>query len=94
MTTAEETQRDSEGALSNPSAVGLVAVIVAATDGEPRALTVQVGGQARGRSDGLPAGPLSDGAGSSRAGCGGAAHSKGAPTQTDSVFSARFRDSS
>ncbi|KQO79240.1 hypothetical protein [Methylobacterium sp. Leaf88] len=58
MTTAEETQRDSEGALSNPSAVGLVAVIVAATDGEPRALTVQVGGQATGRSDGLPAGPL------------------------------------
>ena len=58
MTTAEETQRDSESALSNPSAVGLVAVIIAATDGEPRALTVQVGGQARGRSDGLPAGPL------------------------------------
>jgi hypothetical protein len=58
VTTAEETQRDSESALSNPSAVGLVAVIIAATDGEPRALTVQVGGQARGRSDGLPAGPL------------------------------------
>ena len=42
----------------------------------------------------LPAGPLSDGAGASRAGCGGAAHSKGAPAQTDSVFSARFRNSS
>ncbi|WP_082494440.1 MULTISPECIES: hypothetical protein [unclassified Methylobacterium] len=45
-------------ALSHPSAVGLVAVIVAATDGEPRALTVQVPGQAPGRQDGLPFGPL------------------------------------
>ena len=58
VTTVEETQRTGQASLPNPSAVGLVAVIVAATDGEPRALTVQVGGQARGRSDGLPAGPL------------------------------------
>lgn len=46
------------GALSNPSAVGLVAVILAATDGEPRALTVPVAGQAAGRETGLPSGPL------------------------------------
>ncbi|MGU3537045.1 NUDIX hydrolase [Methylobacterium sp. A54F] len=44
--------------VDNPSAVGLVAVIVAATEGEPRALTVQVPGQAVGRQEGLPAGPL------------------------------------
>ncbi|GJE59894.1 NUDIX hydrolase [Methylobacterium trifolii] len=40
------------------SSVGLVAVIVAATDGEPRALTVRVPDQAAGRGEGLPAGPL------------------------------------
>jgi hypothetical protein len=40
------------------SAVGLVAVIVAATEGEPRALTIRVPGQADCRGDGLPAGPL------------------------------------
>src|SRR4051812_32556299 len=45
-------------ALPNPSAVGLVAVIVAATDGEPRALTVKVLGQAASRETGLPSGPL------------------------------------
>ncbi len=45
-------------AVSSTSSVGLVAVIVAATDGEPRALTVPVPGQARGRETGLPAGPL------------------------------------
>ncbi|WP_311276301.1 NrtR DNA-binding winged helix domain-containing protein [Methylobacterium sp. WCS2018Hpa-22] len=45
-------------ALPNPSAVGLVAVIVAATDGEPRALTVKVPGQAASRETGLPSGPL------------------------------------
>ncbi|WP_051092945.1 hypothetical protein [Methylobacterium sp. 77] len=49
---------EAANALPNPSAVGLVAVIVAATDGEPRALTVQVAGQATGRETGLPAGPL------------------------------------
>ncbi len=49
---------EATGALPNPSAVGLVAVIVAATDGEPRALTVRVPGQATGRETGLPAGPL------------------------------------
>ncbi|WP_455964679.1 NUDIX hydrolase [Methylorubrum aminovorans] len=43
---------------ASASSVGLVAVIVAATDGEPRALTVQVGGQAKGRETALPAGPL------------------------------------
>ncbi|MBX9932804.1 MAG: hypothetical protein K2Y56_14900 [Methylobacterium sp.] len=59
MTTADDTLRAEAGAaLANPSAVGLVAVIVAATDGEPRALTVQVPGQATGRGDGLPYGPL------------------------------------
>jgi len=58
VTTVTDTQGRDSTALVNPSAVGLVAVIVAATDGEPRALTVQVSGQARGRSDGLPAGPL------------------------------------
>lgn len=42
----------------NASAVGLVAVILAATEGEPRALTVQISGQAPGRSSALPAGPL------------------------------------
>lgn len=45
-------------AVPSTSSVGLVAVIVAATGGEPRALTVQVAGQAEGRSTGLPAGPL------------------------------------
>ncbi len=40
------------------SAVGLVAVIVAATKGEPRALTIRVPEQASCRGDGLPAGPL------------------------------------
>ena len=58
VTTAEQTERTPEVAPANSSAVGLVAVIVAATDGEPRALTVQLSGQASGRSDGLPAGPL------------------------------------
>ncbi len=43
---------------ASASTVGLVAVIVAATDGEPRALTVQLPGQASGRETGLPAGPL------------------------------------
>jgi len=47
-----------DGRRANASSVGLVAVIVAATDGEPRALTVQLAGQARGRETGLPAGPL------------------------------------
>ena len=59
MTTAEDRLRtEADEAASHPSAVGLVAVIVAATDGEPRALTVQVPGQAPGRQDGLPFGPL------------------------------------
>ncbi len=63
MTTAQDTQRETTQsgeahAVPNPSAVGLVAVIVAATDGEPRALTVEVEGQAAGRARGLPAGPL------------------------------------
>ncbi|GJE55918.1 MULTISPECIES: NUDIX hydrolase [Methylobacterium] len=44
--------------VSSASSVGLVAVIIAATGGEPRALTVQVAGQAEGRGTGLPAGPL------------------------------------
>lgn len=57
MTTGESL-RGGDAQVPNPSAVGLVAVIVAATDGEPRALTVQVAGQASGRGDGLPAGPL------------------------------------
>lgn len=66
MTTAEPTRLASPGgearAAATPSpgasSVGLVAVIVAATDGEPRALTVPVPGQAKGRETGLPAGPL------------------------------------
>ncbi len=58
VTTVKDTQARDAASLANPSAVGLVAVIVAATDGEPRALTVQVAGQASGRADGLPAGPL------------------------------------
>ena len=58
MTEAEARPSGAGRAVLNPSAVGLVAVIVAATDGEPRALTVQVPGQAAGRQDGLPAGPL------------------------------------
>ncbi|MDP4024001.1 hypothetical protein Q8W71_15325 [Methylobacterium sp. NEAU 140] len=45
-------------ALPDRSSVGLVAVIVAATEGEPRALTIRVPEQAPGRGDGLPAGPL------------------------------------
>ena len=56
-----QTRARAEGAagqVANPSSVGLVAVIVAATEGEPRALTVRVPGQAAGRGDGLPAGPL------------------------------------
>lgn len=40
------------------SSVGLVAVIVSTTEGEPRALTVTVSSQASGREIGLPAGPL------------------------------------
>ncbi|WP_244473677.1 NUDIX hydrolase [Methylobacterium sp. Leaf112] len=58
VTTVKDSQGRDNASLVNPSAVGLVAVIIAATDGEPRALTVQVEGQATGRSDGLPAGPL------------------------------------
>lgn len=58
MTMVKDSQGRDNASLVNPSAVGLVAVIIAATDGEPRALTVQVEGQAPGRSDGLPAGPL------------------------------------
>lgn len=50
----EETSRR----VANASSVGLVAVIVATTDGEPRALTVPVANQTRGREIGLPAGPL------------------------------------
>ena len=42
----------------SPSSVGLVAVIVAATGGEPRILTLRMQDQAEGRQDGLPAGPL------------------------------------
>jgi hypothetical protein len=58
MTEAEARPSGAGRTVLNPSAVGLVAVIVAATDGEPRALTVRVPGQAAGRQDGLPAGPL------------------------------------
>ncbi|WP_431310947.1 NUDIX hydrolase [Methylobacterium nigriterrae] len=56
-----EVEARSSGAgpqVANPSAVGLVAVIVAATDGEPRILTVHVPDQAGSRGEGLPAGPL------------------------------------
>lgn len=49
---------EADGRAADASSVGLVAVIVAATEGEPRALTVRVPGQAAGRGDGLPAGPL------------------------------------
>ncbi|UMY20171.1 NUDIX hydrolase [Methylobacterium organophilum] len=62
MTTADPLRADSRSQTAplpvSASSVGLVAVIVAATGGEPRALTVQVAGQARGRETGLPAGPL------------------------------------
>jgi len=64
MSVAEETTRDGAkgGGAGQPvtdrSAVGLVAVIIAATEGEPRALTIRVPGQATCRGDGLPAGPL------------------------------------
>ncbi|MER2267558.1 NUDIX hydrolase [Methylobacterium oxalidis] len=58
MTTAETRASAGSRPVASPSSVGLVAVIVAATEGEPRALTVQVPGQAEGRSVGLPAGPL------------------------------------
>ena len=62
MTTAEPIRTDvpDERARRAPgtSSVGLVAVIIAATEGEPRALTVRVPDQAAGRSVGLPAGPL------------------------------------
>jgi hypothetical protein len=53
-------QTGARGAQAPPerSSVGLVAVIVAATKGEPRALTIRVPDQASGRGDGLPAGPL------------------------------------
>ncbi len=55
-----EAQTDARRGRTQPerSSVGLVAVIVAATEGEPRALTIRVPDQARGRGDGLPAGPL------------------------------------
>ena len=46
------------GTVPSPSSVGLAAAIIAATEGEPRALTVHVADQAPGRGDGLPAGPL------------------------------------
>ena len=46
------------GTVPSPSSVGLAAAIIAATEGEPRALTVHVPDQAPGRGDGLPAGPL------------------------------------
>ena len=60
MTAAEPSRATAEPTLAPPNAssVGLVAVIVAATGAEPRALTVQVAGQAEGRGTGLPAGPL------------------------------------
>ncbi|WP_233384555.1 NUDIX hydrolase [Methylobacterium sp. C25] len=66
MTTAETIRAASQGAevraaapsSAGASSVGLVAVILAATDGEPRALTVPVPGQAKGRETGLPSGPL------------------------------------
>ena len=59
MTVAEAQSggRRAQG-LPGRSSVGLVAVIVAATEGEPRALTIRVPDQAAGRGDGLPAGPL------------------------------------
>ena len=63
MSVAEE-QTDARTAAGNGqpetdrSAVGLVAVIVAANEGDPRALTIRVPGQAACRGDGLPAGPL------------------------------------
>ena len=58
--TVAEAQSDARRAQGLPgrSSVGLVAVIVAATEGEPRALTIRVPDQAPGRGDGLPAGPL------------------------------------
>ena len=58
--TVGEAQTGAGGAQALPerSSVGLVAVIVAATKGEPRALTIRVPDQAPGRGDGLPAGPL------------------------------------
>ena len=56
MTTVAEAR--AEGTVPSPSAVGLAAVIIAATGGEPRALTVHVSDQPQGRCDGLPAGPL------------------------------------
>ncbi|MBY0395960.1 MAG: hypothetical protein K2X91_05730, partial [Thermoleophilia bacterium] len=58
--TGAATQTDARGGQAPPerSSVGLVAVIVAATKGEPRALTIRVPDQAPGRGDGLPAGPL------------------------------------
>jgi hypothetical protein len=58
--TVAAAQTGARGAQAPPgrSSVGLVAVIVAATKGEPRALTIRVPDQAPGRGDGLPAGPL------------------------------------
>ncbi|WP_375464741.1 hypothetical protein [uncultured Methylobacterium sp.] len=56
--TAEVRSGTTGGAVPSPSSVGLAAAIIAATDGEPRALTVHVADQAAGRGDGLPAGPL------------------------------------
>lgn len=58
MTRADTPTDDAGWSLPSPSSVGLVAVIVAATGGEPRSLTVRLQGQAEGRQDGLPAGPL------------------------------------
>lgn len=55
---ARTEQGDAGWSVPSPSSVGLVAVIVAATGGEPRSLTVRLQGQAEGRQDGLPAGPL------------------------------------
>ena len=62
MTTAKLAQIEmgtaSSRRVAHTSSVGLVAVIVATTDGEPRALTVPVANQSKGREIGLPAGPL------------------------------------
>lgn len=59
MTTVAEARPGGAGrTVPSPSSVGLSAVIVAATGGEPRALTVHVPDQPPGRGDGLPAGPL------------------------------------
>lgn len=58
MAGSGQVEAEAERVSAAGPSVGLAAVIIAATKGEPRVLTVPVPGQPAGRAEGLPAGPL------------------------------------